>query len=169
MYYTSTKWPSRIARAGMDGSNPTALVKGRGLFPWGIAIDLKASKLFWATNIENRIESSDLNGGDWQTVVNISSKADPTGVAVANDRIYWGEGRGKTLKSSTLDGQDVITLHTDTNRIWGVTAAVPYLNLPQSRKNHCEKHNCPHVCVLTPTQSFRCLKWWTKQSIFGSS
>ena len=154
MYYTSSWSPPSIKRAGMDGSNPTTLVTTGLLWPFGITIDFKTSKLFWADNDASKIESSDLKGGDRRTVANLSG-AGPLGIAYGNGRIYWGEDSTKKLQSSAIDGSDVTTLHTDTRAVWGVTL-VADLNLPQNRTNHCASHGCAKVCVLTPTSS-RCL------------
>ena len=153
MYYATGKIGS-IKRAGMDGSNPTTLVTGLGQ-PWDITVDLKTSKLFWTDYYNDKIESSNLDGGERRTVISLFSFAAPTGVAVSNDRLYWGESRGRKLQSSTMDGQDVIILHTEVDYIYGV-AVVTDLILPRNRTNHCARNSCSKVCVLTPTSS-RCL------------
>ena len=150
MYYTAYQSEWMVKRAGMDGSNPTKIVSGSS---WGITTDFKISKLFWAHCWNNKIESSGFQGEDRRTVVN-GSMSCPTGIAVSNGRIYWGEASGRKLKSSTLTGEDVITLYNG-SYIRGV-AMVPDLNLPQNRMNHCARHNCTKVCVLTAS-SHRCL------------
>ena len=153
MYYTGS---GSIRRAGMDGSNTTTLVTDLSL-PYGITIDFKSSRLFWAEFYANKIKSSDFQGGDQRTVAILPSKSEPTGVAVAGDKIYWGEFRTGKLQYSTIDGTNLMTLPADTfgDSIFGVTL-VPALNRPQNRTNHCARHNCTRVCVLTPTSS-RCL------------
>ena len=138
----------------MNGFSPTTLVTGLKR-PWDITIDFKTSTLFWADYSAHKIESSNLEEGDRRTIVNLSSGAYPTGIAIVNGRVYWGESGTKKLQSSTFDGKDVITLHTDANYIRGVTV-VPDLNRPQNRTNHCAENNCSKACVLTATSS-RCL------------
>lgn len=56
----------------MDGSNPVTLATGLSR-PCGITIEFKTSKLFWADNGAHKIESCNLQGGDRQTVVQLSS------------------------------------------------------------------------------------------------
>ena len=153
MHYTNTG-SSSIKRAGMDGSSPTTLVSGLNT-PWGIAIDFKTSRIFWAHHIAHKIESSNLEGRDREVVVQLPSDVCPSGMAVANGSIYWGEQISKKLQSSTMDGNDVITLHTDAHYLWGITL-VPDLYLPQNRTNHCARHSCSKVCALTRNSS-RCL------------
>ena len=157
MYYAifgTTLAPSSINRASMDGTNPTTLVNTGLEHPWGITIDFKTSRLFWTDMHTNKIESSSLQGCDRRTVISLSDVG-LLGIAVSNERIYWGEYSGKKLQSSTKDGKEVITLHGGTNSVLGV-ALVPDLNLPQNRTNHCARNSCSRVCVLTTTSS-RCL------------
>ena len=139
---------------GMDGTNPTVIAdEGLGR-AWGIAIDFKTSKLFWTDIWSSRIESSNFQGGKRRTILN-NSIENPTGIAVADGRIYWGENDGQKLKSCTITGENVTTLYNGTVSIYGI-ALVPDVNLPQNRTNHCARHNCAKVCVLTAS-SYRCL------------
>ena len=152
IYYTADGTHA-IKRVGMDGSNPVTLVATDLGDARGITTDFKSSRLCWADGSRNKIESSDLQGRDRRTVV----KADgPTGIAVVDGRVYWGEWSGKKLQSSiTAAGEEIITLHTEGKSIYAVTL-VPDLNRPLDRINHCVRNSCSKVCVLTAT-SFRCL------------
>ena len=140
-------------RAGMDGSSPVTLVSASG-DAYGIVIDFKASKLFWPDDDDHKIQSSNLAGGDRRTIVQ-RSNVSPHGIAYVKDRIYWGERDSKQLRSSTTAGDDITTLHTDSSSIMHVIV-VPDFSLPRNRTNHCAKHSCEKVCVLTAA-SFRCL------------
>ena len=140
---------------GMDGSNPVTVVSSYGLSdPFGITIDLKTSRLFWSDLSANRIESSNFDGIDRHIVARVPS-AGPYGIAVLNERIYWGELGGKKLQSTGITGEDTVTMYNATRGIRHVTL-VPNFNLPQNRTNHCARHTCSRVCVLTAA-TFRCL------------
>lgn len=154
MYYTSDESNS-IKRAGMDGSNPVQILATGSGDARGITTDFRTSKLFWANDGTNRVESSDLEGGYQRTVINANAGSGPYAIAATNDRIYWGECSSKKLKSSTTAGDDVITLHAGTSCI-DALAIVPDLSLPQNRTNHCARNSCSKVCVLTTT-SYRCM------------
>ena len=140
----------------MDGSNPKNLVSAGSGFPWGITIDFKTSRLLWTDYNAEIIDGSNLEGGDRRTVLALSQGTYPSGIAVGNDKIYWG-GLSRKVQSCTMDGNNVTTLHTDTKVITGMTL-IPDLNRPQQqhRANHCAGHSCSKVCVLTSTSS-RCL------------
>ena len=148
VYYTDYGTDT-IHHAGMDGSNPRTLVSTGLDDPWGITIDFQTSKLFWVDFWINKFETSNLQGGDRRK---IASTVHPTGICVANGRIFWGELLSGALKS--FDG-NITTLYNGTHAIRGLTL-VPDLNLPRNRTNHCEGHSCAKVCVLTPSSS-RCL------------
>ena len=117
----------------MDGSNPTTLVTRLG-WPWGITIDFKTSKLLWTDFMTYKIESSNFQGHERRTVVQLTSTF-LKGITVGNDRIYWAEQSAISsvhkLQSSTIDGKDVFALHSDTKRIYGLIL-VPDLSLPQT-------------------------------------
>ena len=145
--------PGSIMRAGMDGSDLVTVVVGIGK-PRYITIDFATLRLFWVDTIADRIESSNLQGGSRRTVVQLSSGY-LMGIAVVHDRIYWGDYERRTLQSSTATGENIVTLHSETEYIYHLTV-VPDSDLPPNRTNHCVGHNCEKVCVLTAT-SFRCL------------
>ena len=154
MYYTGGVSTTRITRAGMDGANPTTIVDTGLSRAWGITIDFQTSKLFWADCWSNRIESSNLQGGNLRTVVSRSIDC-TTGISIAKGRIFWSEGNSGNLKSSTITGDNVFTIFNETKGVHALSL-VPDPNRPQSRANHCASHNCAKVCVLT-SNSYRCL------------
>ena len=153
MYYTRYEPNLSIMRAGMDGSSPVTLVFASG-DAYGIVIDFKASKLFWPDDDHHKIQSSNLAGGDRRTVIQLSTGM-PHGIAYVKDRIYWGEYGSKKLQSSITAGDDITIVHTDSGSIRHLTV-VPDFSLPRNRTNHCARHSCEKVCVLTAA-SFRCL------------
>ena len=138
----------------MDGSSPLTLVSGAGNAD-GLTIDFASRRLYWAEFTGKKIQSSDMDGGDVRTVVQLPSTSGPVGIAVVNDRIYWGNAYDFKLQSSTKDGQDIQTLYTDTSHVRLITV-VPELDQSVQRMNDCEGRSCSKLCVLTPA-SYRCL------------
>ena len=157
MYWTKYWVPSSIWRSKLDGRNPVTLVTGLK-DPHGIAIDFSSQRLYWADKDANKIQSSDLQGQDVQTVFQVSDGLDryPYGVAVVGNRIYWGT-HGSRLQSGSKSGGQIITHCYRSILSLGQLSVVPNIDLPRNRTNHCEGHNCPKVCVLTAT-SYRCLE-----------
>ena len=153
MFWTRFSPTRCIVKGGMDGSNPEILIPGL-TNPLGIVIDFEASRLYWAEFNDNRIQSSNLQGGDIITAVQMSGSG-LYGIAIAKDRIFWGNYVDRSLQSSSKTGEDVRTLAVQDYYIRHITL-VPDLTLPRNRTNHCDRHECSKVCVLTAT-SFRCV------------
>ena len=153
MYWTRYD-AGTVGRAGMDGSSPTTLTTGLRT-PEALTVDYALRRLFWAEQISNKIQSSDLDGRNLRTVVELPSGSYPFGMALWNERIYFGGGGDFKLQRSSKAGQDIQTLYTETDFIRHI-AIVPALDQPTVRMNHCEGRNCTKLCVLTPT-SYHCL------------
>ena len=143
-----------LHKAGMDGSGTTTIQTGLDL-PRGLTIDFAARRLYWTERTTHRIQTSDMDGGDLRTAVQLPLGSGPHGIAISGDRIYWGNEGDNKLQSSTKDGQDIQTLYVATDDIKKVIL-VPAGNQATNRSNDCEGRNCSTLCVLTPV-SYRCL------------
>lgn len=156
MYWTAE---GSIFRAGMDGSDRKILttipLSGRRALR-GITIDFQTSRLLWACADGDKVQSSNMDGGDIQTIITVPSNSWPFGIGMFADRIYWTNYNLKTLSSCTRTGEDYRILYTGTISSPFHLAMVPALDPPKTRGNPCERQNCTGVCVLTPTAS-RCL------------
>ena len=154
MYYTSyERSTSTIWRAGMDGSDPVAIVTGLSQCR-DVQIDFDTSRLFWSLGNEGRIESSNLEGRDRRRIFQ-DLGGYPFGLAPARNQIFWGEFHSKKLRSSRMKGDDILTRHTEISGILHL-AIVPSSRPSQNRMNPCEGQSCAFVCVLT-INSFRCI------------
>ena len=155
-YVSSSSSTSSIWRSELDGNNPVTLVPGLK-DPHGIAIDFSFQRLYWADKDSNKIQSSDLQGENIQTVFQVSDGLDrhPYGVAVVGNRIYWSTHGLNRLQSGSKAGGQITTHYNGTSYLRQL-AVVPSIDLPQNRTNHCAGRRCAMICVLTATSS-RCL------------
>ena len=150
MYWTGRQ--GIIGKVGMDGSNPT-IIKGGSSETNIIQIDFQRGRLYWASLDNNIIESSNLNGGDLQTIHQLSEG--PWGLTILGERLYGGYWFSSTVQSSNIHtGADVRVEHVGSARTAHLT--VPIWNPPGNRTNNCEGIVCSGVCVLTPT-FYKCL------------
>ena len=154
MYWTGNL-AGTVHRAGMDGSSPVTLVTGLGL-PRGLTIDFASQRLYWTEFSGHKIKSSNLNGKDIQLFAQLPSGSQPWGIAVLNDRIYWGNQGNYKLQSGATDEAEYKTLYTETNSIRHLTV-VSGVDQPTKRRNDCAGQKCSTLCVLTPTL-YRCLQ-----------
>ena len=92
-------------KSELDGRNPVTLVTGLRN-PIGIAIDFSSQRLYWADSSAHKIQSSNLQGHDVQTVFQVSDGLDarPRGVAVVGKRIYWSTWGSYKLQSGSKSG-----------------------------------------------------------------
>ena len=150
MYWA--RWAGDITRAQMDGSDRVQIVTGLGT-PIGLAIDYDGSRLFWAEFSGNKVCSSNLDGSDIRTIVQLAAGVGPCGIALHGNQIYWGNYYGMSVQSSLKAGQNVKMLYKGTSYVQHLATATR--NLSVTRPNPCKGRYCSDICVLTVT-SFRC-------------
>ena len=125
----------------MDGRDPTVIVTGL-VFPYGTAIDFQSSRLYWADGRYDRVQSSDLEGTDMQTVIKLPRGSGTIGIALHGGRINCTNWILKQLQSFTMAGQDVRVLHQDTHGLCYLAIICSRSDLPRSRTNHCANQQC---------------------------
>ena len=149
--YNDARRRGSILRAGMDGSGRTEIVKGLES-PGGIVIDHSSSKLFWADNFANRIQSSDLDGENVETVATLQDGAKPWGIIMYDGRLFWGNYQARTLRSANKTGGDIQTVYRAASSVTHLTSLTQ--DVPKfSRQNHCDGLGCSNICVLTPASA----------------
>ena len=152
MYLSSN---NSIIRAEMDGTNrvPNFIQVNA---PRGIFIDLVDPRLYWGSPQDKLIQSSDLDGGDIRTIVQLGADSHPQGLAVMADRIYWTDHYTGKLQSSRKNGTEFQTLYEGADRVMHLVVA-PTDNRRGNRINPCDQQCSPiSICVLK-TISSRCL------------
>ena len=69
MFYTNLVSQPRIEKALMDGSEVVVLFKSALVHPQALTIDKQENRLYWSDSKLNRIEFSDLTGGNRKVLV----------------------------------------------------------------------------------------------------
>jgi len=87
MYWTDWGASPKIEMAGMDGSARQAIVTGNLVWPNGLTIDQTTNRLFWADAKLNKIETSDLTGGNRQLILSSGNNIHPFGLVVYNSML----------------------------------------------------------------------------------
>ena len=115
----------------------------------GIQVDVRTKRLYWAT-FDSRIMSSNLDGTDVVTIHQVS--ANLYGLALLDERLYWGYSVPNSIQSSSVQADaDIRVEYSETAPTIHFTA--PAGNKVGNRRNHCERIACEGVCVLTATSS----------------
>ena len=123
----------------------------------GITIDFATQFLYWTDSYRNNIGPSDLRGHDYETIVQLSNRADPEKIALVGEKINESTEDSRKLKISRINRTHRRLHYMDNNVEIFQVVAVPSSNVPSGRVNHGGRQNCSKVCVLTAS-SFRCLE-----------
>jgi hypothetical protein len=110
--YFSDSSASVIRRANGDGSNVVSLVSGLAQ-PMSLALDTKASKLYWADQGETaKIQRANLDGSDVEDLVVDPVVQHPYGIALdqAKGQLYFIDNATDQLLRCNVDGSDVTDL-----------------------------------------------------------
>ena len=89
MYWTDWGSNPKIENAAMDGSSRRTIVTGSLRWPNGLTIDRTTNLLYWADAKLDKIEVSNLNGGNRRVIKSSSANIHPFGLTVYNGMLYW--------------------------------------------------------------------------------
>jgi len=84
-----------------------------------LVIDSLRGKVYWVNPVDKRIQRSNLDGSNPQTIV--SGLTDPLGITLDEEsaRLYWTDFTAGTIQSAALNGSEVITIVTGLqNPVW---------------------------------------------------
>ena len=130
----------------MDGSNALEIY-GQPGWRTGIPIDFGSIRLLWVDYERSPVQSSTVYGTGVQLVVGRGVRYSPLGIAVTDDRIFWGDTTTKSLCSSRKDGLGVRTLHNSTHHYM--------LHLAIATPNPLQIHSDSIILVGVPHQGQR--------------
>ena len=110
MYWTDWGANPKIEPAEMDGSARRTIVTENLACPNGLTIDKATNRLFWADAKLDKIEVSDLNGGNRQLIMSSVADIHPYGLAVYHDMLYWTDWNAKSISNYNLSTGNKDTL-----------------------------------------------------------
>lgn len=106
-----------VIRAADDGSARTVIVASAGSGPDGVAVDVKAGKVYWTTmgvpsGNDGTLMSADLDGKNVATIVKSGGTFTPKQLKLdaANGKLYWSDREGMRVMRANVDGSMVETL-----------------------------------------------------------
>ncbi|KAL9960422.1 hypothetical protein ACROYT_G033877 [Oculina patagonica] len=150
MYWTDWGASPKIEQAEMDGSARRAIVTGNLAWPNGLTIDQATNRLFWADAKLDKIEVSNLNGGNRQLVLSSAANIHPYGLAVYQNVLYWTDWNSKSISRYNLSTgtQDMIV--TGLQQPMDIHVFDPSLIF--SGPHSCSQNNglCSDFCLLKP-------------------
>ena len=86
----------------MDGSSRRTIVTGNLGWPNGLTIDQTTNLLYWADAKLDKIEVSNLNGGNRRVIMSSSANIFPFGLTVYKGVLYWTDWIQKSISRYDL-------------------------------------------------------------------
>ena len=110
MYWTDWGANPKIEQAQMDGLARRVIVSGNLTWPNGLTIDQATNRLYWADAYLDKIEVSDLNGGNRELIMPSEANIHPYGLAVYKNMLYWTDWNQTSIsRFNLMDGnQEVV-------------------------------------------------------------
>ncbi|XP_041374759.1 low-density lipoprotein receptor-related protein 2-like [Gigantopelta aegis] len=142
-----------IARAYTDGTNVTR-IRGHQLgWPNGLCIDFGSSRLYWVDAYFDRIQHSNFEGNDLQTLSG-HSITHPFGIAIYKDYIFYTDWRLESIIRINKRGGQETRIRSGIGKLMGIRVYDHDLQ-PASSKNPCVRRNgdCSHFCFPIPVAS----------------
>ena len=155
MFFTNMVKSPRIESARMDGSEKTELFIKQLAHPLSLTIDKVEGKLYWADADLNRIEMSDLTGGNRRVLVD-GRISNPRGLAVYGDFLYWLD-REQQLVERCLKKSGSKRLWVR-GRMQGLSDLIAVQHSLDITGHPCSSNNggCSHICLVDSGSKARC-------------
>ena len=109
MYWTDWGANPRIERAFMDGRKHQVVVDTSIYWPNGLTIDYITDQLYWIDAKFHNLEAVSTDGHGRRTIIG-SGLTHPFSVTMFEDRLYWTDWHTKSINSSDLQGQRLLTV-----------------------------------------------------------
>ncbi|XP_072040242.1 IgGFc-binding protein-like [Amphiura filiformis] len=93
LFWTDWGDAPRVERSNLDGTDRLTLIDTDLQWPNGLAIDFTAGRMYWCDAGLNKIESSDLDGGERTLLINTGDATDihPFDIGIYRDTILWSD------------------------------------------------------------------------------
>nr|XP_034317564.1 low-density lipoprotein receptor-related protein 2 isoform X3 [Crassostrea gigas] len=152
LFWTEFGNITEIGRTNMDGTSKIYIATTQIVWPNGLTIDFTSSRLYWTDGKKNRIESSDLNGGNRQILASDNDAHLMSIVSHGQYLYYTAWNRQRITKLDKRTGSKVIFMsnHPELGRLDGLDI---YADESQDVSSSCSSKNgfCSTFCFPTPT------------------
>ncbi|XP_038044557.1 low-density lipoprotein receptor-related protein 4-like [Patiria miniata] len=106
VYWTDWGAVAKIERASRDGTNREVLVDQELGWPNCLALDSQNEVMYWCDALRDRIEMSDMDGGNRITLVEFIEEVHPFSLVIYGDYVYWTDWlRHRLTRADRWTGQ----------------------------------------------------------------
>ena len=146
MYWTDWGANPKIEKAAMDGSSRQTIVTGNITLPNGLTIDYSTNRLFWADAKLDKIEVSDLNGGNRRLIMSSVANIHPYGLAVYLDMLYWTDWSAKSISRFNLSSGNQQMIVTGLQKPMDIHVFDPSLGFPGTKLISFDTYASVMIC-----------------------
>jgi len=155
MFFTQWgKTVSLLEKARLDGTNRTALVKRKIVYPYGVTVDYPNEHVYWVDTYLDYIERINYDGTNRMTILSGVPVGNPYGITLFERYLYVTSWRnGLVFKVNKFNKTDIKTLRTNLTRPFSIHI---YHRQRQPQVNHpCSIGNggCEHICITSYKRS----------------
>uniref|UniRef100_A0A7N8XVY7 Low-density lipoprotein receptor-related protein 2 n=1 Tax=Mastacembelus armatus TaxID=205130 RepID=A0A7N8XVY7_9TELE len=150
LYWTDWGDSAYIGRAGMDGSNVSAIITTKLVWPSALTIDYTTNKIFFADSHLNFLDFADMDGQNRHRAI-AGALPHVFAVSLFEDWVYWTDWNTYTVeKAHKYTGEQRTVMGNNTHRPYDIHVYHPYRQ-PRS-ENPCSSHylTCSHLCLIGP-------------------
>lgn len=146
----------KILRTTMAGNSKKVIIENDIIQPSGLAIDYDENKLYWTDALREKIERSDMDGGNRETL--ISATIYPFAITVFGDYIYWTDlqlrGVYRAEKHTGAGVTEMVKRLEESPRDIHVFSSARQT----CSENPCLRNNggCAHSCHQAPNGTVEC-------------
>ncbi|XP_047465711.1 low-density lipoprotein receptor-related protein 2 [Mugil cephalus] len=150
LYWTDWADDAYIGRAGMDGTNVSAIITTKLEWPNALTIDYTTNKIFFADSHLNFLDFADMDGQNRHRAI-AGKLPHVFAVSLFEDWVYWTDWNTHTVeKAHKYTGEQRTIMGNNTHRPYDIHVYHPYRQ-PRS-ENPCSSHilTCSHLCLIAP-------------------
>ncbi|XP_057682782.1 low-density lipoprotein receptor-related protein 2 [Corythoichthys intestinalis] len=150
LYWTDWADTPYIARAGMDGSNVSAIITAKLEWPNALTIDYTTNKIFFADAHLNFLDFADMDGKNRHRTL-AGTLPHVFAVSLFEDTLYWTDLNTHSVeKAHKYTGDGRMVMGNNTHRPYDLNVCHPYRQLKS--ENPCSSHSltCSHLCLIAP-------------------
>ncbi|XP_041123031.1 low-density lipoprotein receptor-related protein 2 [Polyodon spathula] len=150
LYWTDWADSAYIGRAGMDGTNKSAIITTKLEWPNALTIDYTSNKIFFADAHLNYLEYADMDGHNRHIAIT-GTLSHPFALTLFEDTVYWTDWNTKTVeKAHKYTGAGRVVMVNNTHSPHDIHVYHPYRQPRSVNPCNSDSGHCSHLCLIAP-------------------
>lgn len=153
LFWTDWGENPRVERMGMDGTMRQTIINTKIYWPNGLTLDITTKRVYFADSKLDFIDFCNYDGtGRQQVLADSHYLLHPHSLSLFEDTMYWTDRQLNRVLSAHkyMGNNQTVVSHLISQPL---SIHVHHPSLQPIRANPCEKANCQHMCLLSPSAS----------------